>query len=176
MGSFLTISYTAAFFTATDPVLQLGELGTETDTGQFKIGDGVSAWSTLAYGYPNLNMPIVLAEQQAVSQTTNPSPIVVSNVATADMCQISVFMESNGLAEAGHTVICSLQWTGQISAHDVSAVLHLDAGEETVVMETFPVFSAVGSSIEVSFAYGGGAINDPYAYCVRIIEMPLRPA
>ena len=40
---------TAAQWTAANPVLAAGEIGFETDTNQFKIGDGSSAWSTLPY-------------------------------------------------------------------------------------------------------------------------------
>jgi hypothetical protein len=41
---------TAANWTAADPVLAVGEFGLETDTKQFKIGDGVSTWDELEYG------------------------------------------------------------------------------------------------------------------------------
>ncbi len=40
---------TAAQWTARNPVLVLGEIGIETDTGKFKIGDGTSTWSSLSY-------------------------------------------------------------------------------------------------------------------------------
>lgn len=40
---------TAANWTSTNPVLAIGEKGVETDTGQFKIGDGVTAWTGLTY-------------------------------------------------------------------------------------------------------------------------------
>jgi hypothetical protein len=40
---------TAAQWQSVNPVLSLGEPGTETDTGRFKIGDGVSAWANLPY-------------------------------------------------------------------------------------------------------------------------------
>ena len=40
---------TAAGWTSADPVLLTGELGYETDTGYFKLGDGSTAWSSLAY-------------------------------------------------------------------------------------------------------------------------------
>ncbi len=42
-------SGTAAEWTAADPVLAQGEPGVETDTGRFKLGNGVSAWAGLAY-------------------------------------------------------------------------------------------------------------------------------
>ncbi len=40
---------TAAQWTAANPVLAAGEIGFETDTNQFKIGDGSSTWSTISY-------------------------------------------------------------------------------------------------------------------------------
>jgi hypothetical protein len=40
---------TAANWTSTNPVLLANELGRETDTGKFKIGDGTTAWSGLSY-------------------------------------------------------------------------------------------------------------------------------
>lgn len=39
----------AADWTSNDPTLALGEVGYETDTGKFKIGDGSTAWTGLAY-------------------------------------------------------------------------------------------------------------------------------
>ena len=40
---------TAAQWTAANPVLAIGEPGYETDTGKFKVGNGVDHWSTLVY-------------------------------------------------------------------------------------------------------------------------------
>lgn len=40
---------TAAAWTASNPVLGLGEVGAETDTRRFKVGDGSSTWSALSY-------------------------------------------------------------------------------------------------------------------------------
>lgn len=40
---------TASQWTAANTVLASGEIGFETDTGQFKIGTGSTAWSTLEY-------------------------------------------------------------------------------------------------------------------------------
>lgn len=41
---------TAANWTAANPTLASGEIGLETDTDQIKIGDGATAWNSLAYG------------------------------------------------------------------------------------------------------------------------------
>jgi hypothetical protein len=40
---------TAANWTAANPILASGEMGFETDTGKFKIGDGATAWTSLLY-------------------------------------------------------------------------------------------------------------------------------
>lgn len=44
---------TAASWTAANPTLLLGEPGYETDTGELKIGDGVTPWSALGYWLPS---------------------------------------------------------------------------------------------------------------------------
>jgi len=41
---------TAANWTSANPTLASGEFGLETDTDQFKVGDGTTAWSSLGYG------------------------------------------------------------------------------------------------------------------------------
>jgi hypothetical protein len=41
---------TAANWTSVNPTLAQGEMGVETDTRKFKIGDGSTAWTSLAYG------------------------------------------------------------------------------------------------------------------------------
>lgn len=40
---------TAAQWTSADPTLEAGEIGFETDTNKFKVGDGVNQWSDLDY-------------------------------------------------------------------------------------------------------------------------------
>lgn len=41
---------TAAEWTSANPTLAAGELGYETDTAKFKLGDGTTAWTSLSYG------------------------------------------------------------------------------------------------------------------------------
>lgn len=40
---------TAANWTVNNPTLADGEAGYETNTGKFKLGDGATAWTALAY-------------------------------------------------------------------------------------------------------------------------------
>ena len=41
---------TAAEWTAANPTLAAGEMGIETDSNRFKLGDGTTAWTSLVYG------------------------------------------------------------------------------------------------------------------------------
>lgn len=52
MAAITTIQFrrgTAAQWTSANPVLAAGEMGWEQDTGEFKIGDGVTTWTSLGY-------------------------------------------------------------------------------------------------------------------------------
>jgi hypothetical protein len=49
---------TAATWTSTNPTLTAGEIGFETDTGKYKIGNGSSTWTGLSY---NLNGAVPLS-------------------------------------------------------------------------------------------------------------------
>lgn len=60
---------TAAEWTAANPILAQAEMGIETDTRAYKIGDGSTSWNSLPYGgienprranYINLNMPGII--------------------------------------------------------------------------------------------------------------------
>ena len=42
-------AFTAARWAAVNPILQLGEIGYETDTNKLKVGDGVTEWNDLGY-------------------------------------------------------------------------------------------------------------------------------
>lgn len=44
---------TAANWTSVNPILAAGEMGFETNTGKFKIGDGTKTWTQLSYSSGN---------------------------------------------------------------------------------------------------------------------------
>ena len=49
---------TATQWTSANTVLAAGEFGVETDTGQFKIGDGTTAWTSLPYFKDTIDLNI----------------------------------------------------------------------------------------------------------------------
>ena len=64
---------TAAAWTAANPVLAAGELGLETDTTYYKIGNGSTAWTSLAYG----------SIQGAIANSTVTSAMIVDGTIVA---------------------------------------------------------------------------------------------
>lgn len=74
----------------TTQVLSAGEIGFETDTGRYKIGDGTTAWGSLAYasvlpGSFTAGSGIVLAQGSNGSTLTISSPIIgVSGIAVSN--------------------------------------------------------------------------------------------
>ena len=79
----------AADWTSVNPTLAIGELGFETDTGKFKVGDGATAWTSLTYYTGSLD----LDELANVTITANASGEILKWNGSAWI--------NNTLAEAG---------------------------------------------------------------------------
>lgn len=64
---------TATNWTTNNPVLLAGEIGVESDTNKFKIGDGTTAWNSLAYGKGSLPSNVTYyIEQQSTPSASLP--------------------------------------------------------------------------------------------------------
>lgn len=61
---------TSSAWTTANPVLSSGELGLETDTALYKIGDGATAWNSLPYGGLSPEIGILTLN----AQESEPSP------------------------------------------------------------------------------------------------------
>lgn len=61
---------TASEWTSANPILLLREPGVETDTGGFKLGDGVTPWVNLPYSGRNMATVLAEADQNAVTRIT----------------------------------------------------------------------------------------------------------
>ena len=72
---------TAANWTAANPTLLAGEIGIESDTKKWKLGDGSTAWTSLGYipglsisAYPLVNADISATAEIAVSKLADGTP------------------------------------------------------------------------------------------------------
>ena len=83
---------TAANWTSTDPVLQLGEVGWETDTGKCKLGDGSSAWTALTYRMAPLASPAFTGNPTAPTQAPGTNN---TRLATTEFVQDATDLKAN---------------------------------------------------------------------------------
>lgn len=79
----------ASQWTSANPVLAAGEIGFETDTGQFKIGDGGTLWNSLPYFKDTLDLDIAskapLASPVFTGNVSLPSTTTIGNVSSSEL-------------------------------------------------------------------------------------------
>jgi hypothetical protein len=80
---------------AADTVLTAGELGYETDTGQFKIGDGTTAWTSLAYFKDTLDLDI--AGKAPINNPTFTGTVVLPSTTSIGDVSSSEIAVLNGI-------------------------------------------------------------------------------
>lgn len=128
---------TAANWTSANPVLAQGELGAETDTSKIKIGDGSTAWSSLAY--------LIDAGGYLTASSTN----TLTNKTIRDTVYSltgTAFDATNGAVQT-KTLSANTTFTDSLSSGD-AIVLQLEAGASYTV--TWPTMTWVTSSGNVA--------------------------
>jgi hypothetical protein len=111
---------TAAQWTTANTVLAQGELALETDTLKIKIGDGSTAWSSLAYYQTTSTVytPRVQTQTTTVSQTTlswnsaSYDQINITCANTGATCNIA--LDSNSSPANGQKILFKLKDSGTV--------------------------------------------------------------
>lgn len=70
---------TAANWTSANSTLAQGEIGYETDTGYFKIGNGSTAWNSLGYSVPSAALATLTGSQTLTNKTLT-APVITYSV------------------------------------------------------------------------------------------------
>jgi hypothetical protein len=89
----------------TNPILSAGEIGVETDTSQFKVGDGTSRWNSLSYGGGQGNVgptgstgPVGPRGEALNTGATGPTGLAgVNGVSTGIVLFLDTFNGPNGV-------------------------------------------------------------------------------
>jgi hypothetical protein len=76
---------TAAQWTSTNPTLASGEQGFETDTGKMKIGNGATAWNSLAYLGAGTVTSITAGTGLSGGTITSTGTIAIDTATTVDL-------------------------------------------------------------------------------------------
>jgi len=168
---------TAAQWTAANPVLGAGEIGFETDTNKFKIGNGSTAWTSLSYfidgsslidGAPDLlntlnELAAALGDDPAffttVANNLANSVSVLSNSQTAtsnalSLVQGNVTAISNSISSIQNNISTQSDTiqglTNSLSSHS-SANTNVHGISNTANLAYMTDISAVSNSISTNF-------------------------
>lgn len=141
---------TAAGWTAADPTLLNGELGFETDTYKYKLGDGTTAWNSLAYA----SSPDKLVEGNTEAEVVDTGSDGHFKVTTEGTERIRVGPAGQiGIAGANYgtsgQVLTSGGPSGAVSWVDASGVVVVDGGN----------FETGGSAVSTSSTIDGGSFT-----------------
>jgi hypothetical protein len=98
---------TASQWTAANPTLAAGEIGFETDTNKFKIGNGSSAWTALSYfsnttaleALLNDGAPAALNTLNELAAALNDDPGFVTTLSTNVTNHVNAGLNVHGIAD-----------------------------------------------------------------------------
>jgi hypothetical protein len=107
---------TAANWTSANPTLAAGELGFETDTGRFKIGNGSTAWTSRSYAAPATN---AVADHAALTTSVHGIEDTADLVVTSDL---AVLAPLAGPTFSGTVSLPSTTSIGDVSSTELAYV------------------------------------------------------
>lgn len=123
---------TAAEWTSANPVLASGEWGFETDTNKGKIGNGVTAWNSLAY-------ILGIGDIEGVTAGTGLTGGGTSGTVTISLSTpVSVANGGTGITSFGSGVAT---WLGTPSSANLAAAVTDETGSGALVFGTNPTIS-----------------------------------
>jgi hypothetical protein len=132
---------TAAQWSSANPVLASGEFGYETDTGKFKIGDGTTAWNSIAV----LNGVTASSTDTFTNKTISGASNTLSNIANASLTNSAITINGTAVSLGG-----SISLPGDIEG--VTAGTGLTGGGTSGTV-------TISLSTPVSAANGGTGIS-----------------
>ena len=156
----------ASEWTTSNPVLSQGEFGLETDSGRFKIGDGIRSWSTLPYAsgpLPADTSPLDVGNRNAGSSLSYaradhshafPSSVTFSRVTAGEATIAGTLSVTGSLIGGTHTHVVDniVNWDSAVS-DAVFANLLAGAGVSLSRDE------ATGVTTITATGSGGGAVT-----------------
>lgn len=133
---------TAANWTSTNPTLASGEIGFETDTLKFKIGNGSTAWNSLAY-------------QNASTSAQNYAQTLGTKTAVASGATVPYTVASVTITTSGSPVLVMVSGDAENATAATWCRLQLYRGT-----------TAIGNDVQVE----GSAASENIAYALQFVD------
>ncbi len=134
---------TAANWTSNNPTLAAGEIGYESDNARYKIGDGSTAWTSLAYGgLGDISKYLIDAKGDLIAGSADNTPI---RVAVGSNGQVLV-------ADSAET--SGVKWTDQESIVNWHEAVKLASA---AVLPNSPTYSNGTSGVGATLTAGANA-------------------
>lgn len=140
---------TAANWTSANPTLLDGELGYETDTKSFKIGDGTTAWNSLSY-----NNPVTATSTNTL---TDKSVSLASNTVTGTLAQFNAALTDADFATlAGTETLTNKVYSGGTLVSPKGALANMEVFTTGTSWSVPTELRVVGAKWKVTLVGGGG--------------------
>ena len=141
---------TAANWTSNNPTLTTGEMGYETNTGKFKIGDNTTAWTSLPYS---------ITAELSEGNLNDLKDVTITSAASGD------FLRWNGTAWINDAVNLATDTVGSYVASltaGTGITLSNNSGEEaspTVAVDTSVIQARVANVTDTEIGYLDGVTS-----------------
>jgi len=128
----------AATWASSNPILSSGELGLETDTNKVKIGNGSTAWNSLAYFYDQSALSIATASAtyltQAAYASASPNFATDAELASAIVtASAAAVAYADALTTADVAENTNLYFTNQRAINAGSATYILQTSQQGII-------------------------------------------
>ena len=147
---------TAAQWTAANPVLGAGEVGFETDTTMFKIGDGVNAWSSLGYFASKLTVQgLIDGSATTLQNSINSHVTTLENSISSNFSTLETGISTAVTSHAGTTTnIHGIDNTANLATKN-----YADGAVSTHAAVTTNVHGIADTSALATKTYADGAVS-----------------
>ena len=133
IGTLTLKNKTASEWTTANPTLAKGEIGIESDTGKFKLGDGTKNWTALAYATMTVSE---ITTALAGKANTSAIPPVVDNLTSTSATSALSANQGRALNAKIPAVVNNLTTTAAGSALDAVQGKTLKGSIDTITAIT----------------------------------------
>ena len=150
---------TAANWTSTNPTLGSGEWGYETDTGKVKIGNGSTAWASLAYSGAGTVTSVVASTGLTGGTITGSGTIAIDTSVTADLTTAQTLTNkslTSPLINLGVNTQTGTTYTPVLSDNGKIVTLNNASAISVTIPTNASVAYPVGAQINFAWITGAG--------------------